>query len=66
MVQTKEQTMQSLLLHGPTSPVPMDYEHSAVLEGLWKGLDAWEIAEQLDMDTAYVARLMDDYRSMGY
>jgi len=44
----------------------MDYEHSAVLEGLWKGLDAWEIAEQLGMDTAYVARLMDDYRSMGY
>jgi len=58
--------MQSLLLHGPTAPIPMDYDHAAVVEGLWQGLEAWEIAEQVGMDTAYVARLMDDYRSMGY
>jgi len=44
----------------------MDFTHSAILEGYWQGLDAHEIASMLGEDVNYVARIMDDFRGMGY
>ena len=51
----KENTMQE-----------MDYFHSAILQGFWKGYEACDIAEQLGADPIIVARIMDDFESMGY
>ena len=44
----------------------MDYFHSAILQGFWKGYEACDIAEQLGADPIIVARIMDDFESMGY
>jgi len=44
----------------------MDYFHSAILQGYWQGLCAYEIAEQLGGDPIIVARIIDDFESMGY
>lgn len=44
----------------------MDFTHSAILEGYWQGFDAWEIADKLGEDVDYVARIMDDFRGLGY
>lgn len=44
----------------------MDYFHAAILEGHWQGLCAYEIAHQLAADPVIVARIIDDYESMGF
>ena len=44
----------------------MDFTHSAILEGYWQNFDAWEIADKLGEDVDYVARIMDDFRGLGY
>ena len=44
----------------------MDFFHSATLEGYWQGLEPHEIATELGADPTIVARIMDDYESMGY
>lgn len=44
----------------------MDYFHAAILQGFWKGYEACDIAEQLGADPIIVARIMDDFESMGY
>lgn len=40
--------------------------HATILEGYWKGFNAYEIAQWTGEDAAYVARVMDDFSSMGY
>lgn len=44
----------------------MDHFHSTILEGYWQGLCAYEIADQLGADPIIVARIIDDFESMGY
>lgn len=44
----------------------MDDFHSTILEGHWWGLDAHEIADQLGADPTIVARIVDDFNSLGY
>lgn len=44
----------------------MDNFHSTILEGYWQGLCAYEIADQLGADPIIVARIIDDFESMGY
>lgn len=45
---------------------PMDDFHAAILEGYWQGLCGYEIAYQLGADPVVVARIIDDFRSLGY
>lgn len=45
---------------------PMDEFHAAILEGHWQGLCAYEIAYQLGADPVTVARILDDYYTLGY
>ena len=44
----------------------MDNYHATILEGYWQGLEAWEIAAQIGADPILVARIMNDFESMGY
>ena len=44
----------------------MDDLHSTILEGYWWGLDAHEVAQLTGEDPCIVARIMDDFRSLGY
>lgn len=44
----------------------MDYFHSAILDGYWQGFNATEVAEMLGDDPIIVARIMDDFRSLGF
>ena len=43
-----------------------DNNYSTILEGYWKGYNAHEIAQWVGEDPAFVARVMDDFRSLGY
>ena len=44
----------------------MDEFHSVILEGHWQGMNAHEIADELGADPTEVARIVDDFVSMGY
>ena len=44
----------------------MDAFHSAILEGHWQGLCAYEIAHQLAADPVIVARIIDDFETLGF
>ena len=44
----------------------MDDLHSTILEGYWKGYNAHEIAQWVGEDPAFVARVMDDFKTLGY
>lgn len=44
----------------------MDNFHATILEGYWQGLCAYEIAHMLGDDPTIIARIMDDFESMGY
>ncbi len=46
--------------------ISCDYFHAAVLEGYWKGFCSYEIADWLGADPVIVARIMDDYATLGY
>lgn len=43
-----------------------DNLYSTILEGYWKGFNASEVAQWIGEDPAFVARVMDDFRSLGY
>ena len=44
----------------------MDDFHSAILEGYWWGLNAYEIAQDIGADPVIVARIIDDFETLGY
>jgi hypothetical protein len=44
----------------------MDEFHSTVLEGYWWGLNACEIAHDMGADPVIVARIIDDFETLGY
>lgn len=44
----------------------MDDFHATILEGYWQGFYAYEIAQMIGADPIIVARIMDDFESMGY
>ena len=44
----------------------MDDFHSAILEGYWWGLNAYEIAHDIGADPVIVARIIDDFETLGY
>ena len=44
----------------------MDYFHGAILEGYWQGLEPCEIAHQLGADVIIVARIVDDFKALGF
>jgi hypothetical protein len=48
-----------------TMPV-MDDFHSQILEGHWQGLCSYEIAAELGADPVIVARIIDDFNTLGY
>jgi hypothetical protein len=41
-------------------------DYAQILEGFWQGLTAHDIADQMGLETAFVARVMDDFRTLGY
>lgn len=43
-----------------------DSIYPQILEGYWAGFNAHEIAEWMGEDPAFIARVMDDLRSMKY
>lgn len=43
----------------------MDEFHSTILEGHWWGLNATEIAHELGADPVIVARIIDDFDTLG-
>lgn len=43
----------------------MDDFHSQILEGHWWGLNACEIAQELAADPVIVARIIDDFETLG-
>jgi hypothetical protein len=58
-VPTDTKTFTEQLLFG-------DNQYSQILEGYWRGHDAHEIAQWLGESSAFIARVMDDFRSLGY
>jgi len=44
----------------------MDDFHSQILEGHWQGLCSYEIAAELGADPVIVARIIDDFNTLGY
>ncbi len=41
-------------------------DYAQILEGYWQGRTAHEIAECMGLDSAFVARVMDDFTTLGY
>jgi len=41
-------------------------DYAQILEGFWQGRTAHEIADDMGLDSAFVARVMDDFTALGY
>jgi hypothetical protein len=51
---------------GETQMPVMDDFHSQILEGYWQGLCSYEIAAELGADPVIVARIIDDFNTLGF
>ena len=43
-----------------------DNQYAQILEAYWAGYNASEVAQWLGEDPSFIARVMDDFRSLGY
>jgi hypothetical protein len=50
----------------PVAGDEMDEFHCTILEGYWWGLNACEIAHDMGADPVIVARIIDDFETLGY